>query len=104
MTIENSLAYTNGTLNDGTQNSNGDRNGYKLGGSDIKVNHIVRNNTSCRSGSGDKDKIVPTPDSSNQFWMGSNGSRCPSYSGALKWSFAPDGKLVVSFGGRTVTP
>ncbi|NES13747.1 MULTISPECIES: cellulose-binding domain-containing protein [Micromonospora] len=150
VTIEDSLSYNNGTLSNGTQNGNGDRNGYKLGGEDIPVNHIIqrniayrngkhgftynrnpgtmsisnnvsidnternfsfdagtsvfRNNVSCRSGSGSNDKIVGNADSSNQFWMGSNGSRCATYSGALGWSFASDGRLVVTFGGRVVTP
>ncbi|GAB2722248.1 carbohydrate-binding protein [Streptomyces bullii] len=144
VTIEDSLAYSNGTLSDGTVNANGDRNGYKLGGEDIGVNHVVRrsiaykngkhgftynrnpgsmtvsdnvsvdnaqrnfnfeagtsvfkNNTSCRSGSGTNDRIVGNADSSNQFWMGSNGSRCSSYAGTMRWSFASDGRLVVTFG------
>jgi hypothetical protein len=150
VTIEDSLAYDNGTLSDGSQAGNGDRNGYKLGGEDIGVDHVVRrniaynngkhgftynrnpgsmtvsdnisidndqrnfnfeagtsvfrNNTSCRSGSGTNDRIVGNTDSSNQFWMGSNGSRCSSYAGALRWSFASDGRLVVTFGGSQVTP
>ncbi|WP_241965330.1 right-handed parallel beta-helix repeat-containing protein [Streptomyces sp. MH60] len=150
VTIEDSLAYGNGTLSDGTVNTNGDRNGYKLGGDDIAVNHVVRrsiafknghhgftynsnpgtmaissnlsvdnaernysfdkgtsvfrSNTSCRfSVSGSNDKTVGNADSSNQFWTGSNGSRCSSYSGALGWSFATDGKLVVTLGGKAVT-
>ncbi|MEU6181781.1 RICIN domain-containing protein [Streptomyces coeruleorubidus] len=149
VTIEDSLAYDNGTLSNGGQAGNGDRNGYKLGGDDIAVNHIVRrsiayengkhgftynsntgtmqisdnvsigneqrnfnfdsgsksvfrNNTSCDSGS--NDRIIGNSDSSNQWWSGSNGSRCSSYSGALGWSFASDGRLVVTFGGRAVTP
>ncbi|PZF91888.1 silent information regulator protein Sir2 [Micromonospora deserti] len=150
VTIEDSLAYENGTLSDGSQAGNGDRNGYKLGGEDIAVNHVIRrniaydngkhgftynrnpgtmtvsnnisidnaqrnfsfdagtsvyrNNTSCRSSSGSNDKIVGDADGSNQFWFGSNGSRCSSYTGALGWSFATDGRLVVTLGGRTVTP
>ncbi|OXY91730.1 carbohydrate-binding protein [Streptomyces diastatochromogenes] len=151
VTIENSLSYGNGTLSDGTQNKNGDRNGYKLGGDDIAVNHVVRHsiayknghhgftynsnpgtmaisnnvsvdnaernfsfdagtsvfrtNTSCRFAvSGSNDKTVGDADSSNQFWTGTNGSRCASYSGALGWSFASDGHLVVTFGGSVVTP
>ncbi|CAM5618395.1 hypothetical protein SALBM311S_12714 [Streptomyces alboniger] len=36
VTIENSLSYNNGTLSNGTQNKNGDRNGYKLGGEDVE--------------------------------------------------------------------
>lgn len=144
VTIEDSLSYNNGTLSDGSQAGNGDRNGFKLGGEDISVNHIIRrnisyhngkhgftynrnlgtmtisdnvsidnternfsfdggtsvfrNNTSCRSGSGTNDRIIGSSDSSNQFWSGSNGSRCSSYGGALHWSFASDGHLVVTFG------
>ncbi|MBT2440040.1 carbohydrate-binding protein [Streptomyces sp. ISL-36] len=150
VTIEDSLAYGNGTLSDGTVNSNGDRNGYKLGGEDIKVDHVVRrsiayrngkhgftynsnpgtmsvsnnvsvdnaqrnfswdagtsvfrNNVSCRSGSGSNDKTVGDADGSNQFWSGTNGSSCSSYTGALNWSYATDGRLVVTFGGKLVTP
>ncbi|GAB6899116.1 cellulose-binding protein [Kineosporia succinea] len=150
VTIEDSLSYTNGTLTDGTVNAEGDRNGFKLGGSDFKVNHVVRrsiaygnghhgftynsnpgamtiannlavsnaernfafdegthtftSNTSCRfTGTATSDKISGTADSTNQFWSGSNGSRCSSYSGALAWSFATDGKLVTTLGGKTVT-
>ncbi|WP_338698597.1 carbohydrate-binding protein [Streptomyces sp. Q6] len=150
VTIEDSLSYNNGTLSDGTVNTNGDRNGYKLGGDDIAVDHIVKRsiafknghhgftynsnpgsmalsnnlsvdnaernysfdagtsvfsgNTSCRFAvSGSNDKTIGTADSTNQFWTGTNGSRCGSYSGALGWSFASDGKLVVTLGGRTVT-
>ncbi|OON77974.1 right-handed parallel beta-helix repeat-containing protein [Streptomyces tsukubensis] len=150
VTIEDSLSYDNGTLSDGTVNEDGDRNGYKLGGDDIKVNHIVRRdiaynnghhgftynsnpgsmtvsdnvgidnaernfsfdkgtsvfrgNVSCRSDDGSNDKTVGDADSSNQFWTGSNGSACSAYSGAMDWSFAEDGSLVVTFGGDKVTP
>ncbi|MER6136272.1 CBM35 domain-containing protein [Streptomyces sp. NPDC001815] len=150
VTIEDSLALDNGTLSNGGQAGNGDRNGYKLGGEDIGVNHVIRRNiaynngkhgftynrnlgsmtvsdnvsidneernysfdagssvfrgnTSCRSGSGTNDRIVGNTDSSNQFWSGTNGSRCSSYGGALRWSFAADGRLVVTFGGNQVTP
>jgi len=150
VTIEDSLSYNNGRLTDGTVNDSGDRNGYKLGGEDIGVNHFVRrsiaynnghhgftynrnpgsmtisnnisidnaernfsfdegtstfrSNTSCRfTVDGSNDKTIGDADSSNQFWTGTNGSRCSSYSGALAWSFISDGKLVVSFGGKTVT-
>jgi pectate disaccharide-lyase len=149
VTIEDSLSYANGTLTNGTVNKNGDRNGYKLGGSDIAVNHVARRsiayqnghhgftynsnpgsmtiagnlsidnternysfdkgtstftgNTSCRYRSGgSNDKTVGTVGSNNQFWAGTNGSRCAGYSGALAWSFAADGKLVVTFGGKPV--
>ncbi|WP_369170821.1 CBM35 domain-containing protein [Streptomyces sp. R28] len=150
VTIEDSLAYSNGTLSDGSQAGNGDRNGYKLGGEDIPVNHVIkrsiaykngkhgftynsnpgtmtvsdnvsidnlqrnynfdagtsvfRNDTSCRSSSGTNDRIIGDSDSSNQFWSGTNGSRCSSYGGALGWSLASDGRLVVTFGATQVTP
>lgn len=149
VTIEDSLSYGNGTLSDGSQAGNGDRNGYKLGGEDVPINHVVRRsiaydngkhgftynsnpgsmtisnnlsidnternfnfdagtsvfrtNTSCRSGSGTNDRIIGDSDSSNQFWSGTNGSRCSAYSGALAWSFASDGTLVVTIGGTKVT-
>lgn len=147
VTIEYSLSYGNGTLSDGSQSGNGDRNGYKLGGDSIAVNHVVRHsiaygnghhgftynsnpgsmtitsnvsianternfnfetgtsvfrsNTSCTSGA--NDRFVGDADSSNQFWSGTNGSRCSTYSGALGWSYASDGSLVVTFGGKQVT-
>jgi hypothetical protein len=150
VTIEDSLSYNNGTLSNGGQAGNGDRNGYKLGGDDIAVNHVVRrsiaihngkhgftwnsnsgtmsisnnisidnternfqfdggtsvfrNNTSCRSSSGTNDRVVGDADGSNQFWSGTNGSRCANYTGALSWSFASDGHLVVTLGGKLVTP
>ncbi|XRQ12260.1 hypothetical protein ACN3XK_15585 [Actinomadura welshii] len=151
VTIEDSLAYGNGTLSDGGQAGDGDRNGYKLGGEDIAVNHVVRrsfayrngkhgftynrnpgsmsisgnaavdneernfsfdgggsvfrNNTSCRfGGDGPNDRTIGDADGSNQFWSGSNGSRCSAYAGALGWYFASDGRLVVTFGGRVATP
>jgi hypothetical protein len=151
VTIEDSLSYNQGTLTNGTSASNGDRNGFKLGGDDIAVNHtflrniavgnghhgityndnpgtltisnnvsidnadsnfyfpegssVFRNNTSCRFNvSGSNDKIVGNTDSSNQWWTGTNGSRCATYAGAVGWSFASDGHLVVTFGGNPVTP
>ncbi|MGC5412632.1 right-handed parallel beta-helix repeat-containing protein, partial [Streptomyces sp. DT225] len=50
VTIEDSLSYDNGTLSDGTVNEDGDRNGFKLGGDGIKVNHIVRRNIAYNNG------------------------------------------------------
>ncbi|SES33083.1 RICIN domain-containing protein [Lentzea albida] len=148
VTIEDSLAYENGTLSNGGQAGNGDRNGFKLGGEDIGVDHTItrtiaydngkhgftynrnpgsmtvssnlsidnaernfsfdagtsvfRTNTSCRGASGSNDKVVGNSDSSNQFWTGTNGSRCSGFTGPLGWSFASDGRLVVTLGGRTV--
>ncbi|MEV0091370.1 silent information regulator protein Sir2 [Streptomyces sp. NPDC050738] len=50
VTIEYSLSYNNGTLSNGTVNSNGDRNGYKLGGDDIAVNHVVQHSIAFGNG------------------------------------------------------
>lgn len=50
VTIEDSIAYNNGTLTDGTQLTAGDRNGFKLGGEDISVNHIIRRNLAYNNG------------------------------------------------------
>lgn len=50
VTIEDSLSYDNGTLSDGTVNPDGDRNGYKLGGDGIAVDHIVRRNIAYNNG------------------------------------------------------
>jgi hypothetical protein len=148
--IEDSLAYNNGTLSNGGQAGAGDRNGFKLGGENIPINHIVRRsiafnngkhgftwnsnpgtmtisnnisidnddrnfqfdggtsvfrtNTSCRFSSGTNDRVVGNADATNQFWAGTNGSRCSTMSGALNWSFAADGRLVVTLGGSIVTP
>lgn len=60
---------------------------------------VFRNNVSCRSSSGTNDRIIGNADSSNQFWSGSNGSLCASYTGALNWSYASDGRLIVTTGG-----
>ncbi|MFD6100628.1 hypothetical protein ACFVWN_29040 [Nocardiopsis flavescens] len=148
VTVEYSLALENGTLSDGSQAGDGDRNGFKLGGEDIAVDHTVRGNiaydngkhgftynrnlgtqeitdnisigseernfnfdggssvfrgnTSCDSGS--NDRVIGDADGSNQFWSGSNGSRCADLTGDLEWSFDGDGVLVVTIGGTPVLP
>lgn len=43
VTIKNSIAYKNGQTSDGTSTTDSDGNGFKLGGEDIAVNHIVQN-------------------------------------------------------------
>lgn len=42
VTLENCVSYGNGTLSTGSTSGDGDKNGFKLGGSGIAVNHIVR--------------------------------------------------------------
>lgn len=48
--IDQCIAYANGVLSDGTQNASGDRNGFKLGGSDIAVAHIVTRSIAFNNG------------------------------------------------------
>ncbi|ASW55368.1 cellulose-binding domain-containing protein [Plantactinospora sp. KBS50] len=111
-TIRRNIAYHNGhhgftyNRNPGTMSisnnlsiDNSERNfSFDAGTS------VFRSNTSCRfSSGGSNDKTVGDADSSNQFWTGSNGSRCSAYSGTLAWSFASDGHLVVTLGGRVVS-
>lgn len=43
ITIKNSVAHHNGQTSTGSSTSNSDGNGYKLGGEQISVNHIVTN-------------------------------------------------------------
>jgi hypothetical protein len=50
VTILNSLSYNNGTLTNGQVNDAGDRNGFKLGGEDIKVNHNIQGNIAYHNG------------------------------------------------------
>jgi hypothetical protein len=50
VTIEYSLSYNNGTLTDGSQAGAGDRNGFKLGGEDIAVNHTVTHSIAYKNG------------------------------------------------------
>lgn len=40
--LENCIAHNNGTLTDGVTSGGGDKNGFKLGSSSNKVNHILR--------------------------------------------------------------
>lgn len=42
ITLEGCIAHSNGILTTGGTSGNGDKNGFKLGGEDIAVNHILR--------------------------------------------------------------
>lgn len=48
--IDRCIAYANGVLTDGTSNANGDRNGFKLGGSGMAVPHTVTRSVAFRNG------------------------------------------------------
>jgi hypothetical protein len=52
VTLDRCISHHNGTLTNGTASSNGDRNGFKLGGSDMANEHIV---THCVSYGNGKD-------------------------------------------------
>jgi hypothetical protein len=42
VTFINCVAHDNGILTDGSTSGNGDKNGFKLGGENISVNHVLR--------------------------------------------------------------
>lgn len=48
--IENCIAYSNGTLSNGTTSANGDKNGFKLGGSGVAVKHTIRRSIAFNNG------------------------------------------------------
>lgn len=50
VTIDQCVAHHNGTLTDGTTNENGDRNGFKLGGSDMANRHVVSRSVAYANG------------------------------------------------------
>jgi pectate lyase len=50
VTVEDSLSYDEGTLSDGTTTNDGDRNGFKLGGDDIAVDHVIKRNIAVHNG------------------------------------------------------
>jgi hypothetical protein len=50
VTIDQCISHHNGTLTDGTQNANGDRNGFKLGGDKIAVAHTVTRSVAFANG------------------------------------------------------
>jgi hypothetical protein len=50
VTIDQCVAHHNGTLTDGTSNTKGDRNGFKLGGEKIAVSHTVTRSVSFANG------------------------------------------------------
>ena len=49
VTIENSIAYNNGFLTNGTV-GNGDKNGFKLGGEGVHVPHTIKNSVAFGNG------------------------------------------------------
>ncbi|MGY4691570.1 bacterial Ig-like domain-containing protein [Salibacterium sp. K-3] len=49
VTIEDSIAYNNGFLTDGTEGT-GDKNGFKLGGEGVNVPHVIRDSIAFHNG------------------------------------------------------
>jgi uncharacterized repeat protein (TIGR02543 family) len=77
VTLESCVAYGNGTLTNGTSGSNGDRNGFKLGGSGIAVNHIVRRCIAFNNGHHgftDNDNPGNIELSNNTSWSNDQGN------------------------------
>jgi hypothetical protein len=50
VTIDQCVAHHNGKLTDGTSSDSGDRNGFKLGGDDIAVAHVVTRSVAFANG------------------------------------------------------
>ncbi|HSQ42846.1 MAG TPA: Ig-like domain-containing protein [Fibrobacteraceae bacterium] len=50
VTIDQCISHHNGTLTDGTENADGDKNGFKLGGSDLSNRHIVTRSVAYKNG------------------------------------------------------
>jgi hypothetical protein len=50
VTIDQCVSHHNGTLTDGTRSQSGDRNGFKLGGDDIAVAHVVTRSIAFANG------------------------------------------------------
>ena len=50
VTIDQCVAHHNGSLTNGTASANGDRNGFKLGGSDMANRHVVTRSVSYANG------------------------------------------------------
>jgi hypothetical protein len=50
VTIDQCVAHHNGKLTDGTSSDSGDRNGFKLGGEDIAVAHVVTRSVAFGNG------------------------------------------------------
>ena len=48
--IENCIAYSNGTLTTGGTSGSGDKNGFKLGGSGVAVQHTIRRSLAFNNG------------------------------------------------------
>ncbi len=48
--IENCIAYRNGVLTNGSTSGNGDKNGFKLGGSGVDVPHTIRRSLAFNNG------------------------------------------------------
>jgi hypothetical protein len=80
VTLENCLAFRNGTLMDGFQTNSG-RNGFKMGGEGLGVQHVVRNSVAFQNGA-------------HGFTSNSNGDvqieNCTSFdNGVAAWNGLP---------------
>ncbi|MDQ0300198.1 hypothetical protein J2S78_002645 [Salibacterium salarium] len=81
--IEDSIAYHNGFLTDGTQGS-GDKNGFKLGGEGVNVPHVIRNSIAFDNGA------VGFTSNSNPGVIAQNNVSFNNAGGNLDFSTYPD--------------
>ncbi|MDG5787248.1 bacterial Ig-like domain-containing protein [Evansella sp. AB-P1] len=100
--IEDSLAFNNGTLTDGTVGG-GDKNGFKLGGEGIHTPHTIRNSIAWGNGdSGFTSNSNPGVIAENNisFNNADNNIQFTTYSG-IEEDFTIDGFLSFYTDGRT---
>jgi pectate disaccharide-lyase len=100
VTIENSVAYNNGTLTNGV--GNGDGNGFKLGGDGISVPHKLVNSISYNNNSaGITSNSNPAVIVENSTSYGNKGANITLYGkGETPRTFVV--KNVISIGGKEI--
>lgn len=98
ITLDQCIAHNNGLLTDGNTSGNGDKNGFKLGSSATKTNHIVRRCIAFKNGKHgftDNGNIASIEFTNNTSW--SNGD----YNFHTRDGATHVFKNNVSFGGKS---
>ena len=98
VTVENCIAYRNGTLTNGT--GNGDGNGFKLGGDGIAVAHVLRNCVSFENNTaGITSNSNPALIVENCITYGNKGYNITLYGkGSVERTFAATGIISMNGG------
>ncbi len=103
VTIENCVAYRNGSLPDGS--GNGDGNGFKLGGDGIAVPHVLRNSVSFANGaSGITSNSNPALRLENCVSYGNSLANINLYGKGSALSFSAAGCVSMAGGSADVIP